>query len=227
MVTIMNLLIPKDVKQYSIERKYYKKFFYKICLTIDESLIKPGFPRMYDQFGNTGLYTAQQSLLKEICDLSIKDADCKMRTEGKCVSVFTNDTLFIKELFDKLSNRITEYHSPINDFHRETIDNNKRVRVRKRLFENMFKYKVYFSRDWRVRTDNYSEVKEWLHGLEDLDGSRWAVNSTLNMYFNYVPGYKGYTAAIYLNDPSDLMMCQMKFHSEIHYIEEAVLLSNL
>jgi len=47
------------------------------------------------------------------------------------------------------------------------------------------------------------------------------------MYFNHIPGYKGYTVAIYLNDPEDLMMCQMKFHNEIHYIEEAVLLSNL
>jgi len=227
MVMIMNLLIPKNVKQYSIERKYYKKYFYKICLKVDESLINPSFPRMYHRFGNTGLYQAQQTLLKEICNLSIKDADCKMRTENRYVSVFTNDTALIEELFDKLYHRITEFHSPKNDFHKDTIDSNKRVRVRKRLFENIFKYKVYFSRDWKFRNDNYSELKEWLDGLEDADGTRWAVNNTLNMYFNYIPGYKGYTAAIYLNDPSDLMMCQMKFHSEIHYIEEAVLLSNL
>jgi hypothetical protein len=66
-----------------------------------------------------------------------------------------------------------------------------------------------------------------LSGLEDADNTRWAVNKTLRQYFNNIPGYKGYTASIYLNDPEDLMMCQIKFNNEIYYIEEAVLISSL
>ena len=223
----MNLSIPKFVKQYSIERKYYKKYFYKIVLKVDDSKIKPGVPRIYHPFGFSALYTLRQDLLKEITSLPIQDADCKIRSESRCISVFTNDTKFIELLFEELRHRIIEYHRPVSENHKEVVDQNRRIRVRKRLFENDFKYKVYFIQDWRLRNDRYSEVKNWLTGLEDSDGKRWAVNNTLRQYFNATPGYKGYTAAIYLNDPEDLMMCQMRFHNEIEYIEEAVLISSL
>ena len=224
---IMNLSIPKFVKQFSIERKYYKKYFYKIVLKIDDNVVKTNVPRIYHPWGFTAMYTARQELIKEIAALPITDADCKIRSESRCVSVFTNDVKFIELLFKDLSHRIVEYHRPVSEEHKEVVDQNRRIRVRKRLFENEFKYKVYFSQDWKHRTDRYSEVKLWLDGLEDIDGSRWAVNKTLHQYFNGIPGYKGYTAAIYLNDPEDLMMCQMRFHNEIQYIEEAVLISSL
>ena len=223
----MNLSIPKYIKQFSIEQKYYKKYFYKIVLKIDESKLKPGVPRIYHPWGFTAMYTARQELIKEIGNLPIQDPDCKIRSESRCVSVFTNDTKFIELIFKDLSHRITEYHSPINENHKDIVDENRRIRVRKRLFENEFKYKVYFSQEWKFRSDAYSDVKNWLTGLEDADGTRWAVNKTLRQYFNNIPGYKGYTAAIYLNDPEDLMMCQIKFNNEIEYIEEAVLVSSL
>lgn len=223
----MNLSIPKSVKQYSIERKYYKKYFYKIVLKVDDTKIKPGVPRIYHPFGFSALYSARQDLIKEIANLPIQDADCKIRSESLWVSVFTNDTKFIELLFNELSHRIFEYHRPVSDNHKEVVDQNRRIRVRQRLFENQFKYKVYFSQDWRHRADAYSDVKLWVFGLENTNETRWAVNKTLRQYFNGIPGYKGYTAAIYLNDPEDLMMCQMRFHNEIAYIEEAVLISSL
>ena len=223
----MNLSIPKFVKQYSIERKYYKKYFYKIVLKVDDNVVKTSVPRMYHPFGFSALYAARQNLVKEIAALPIQDADCKIRSESRWVSVFTNNTDLIELLFQELSHRITEYHSPVSEVHKEIVDQNRRIRVRKRLFENEFKYKVYFSQDWKYRTDKYSDVKNWLSGLEDADNTRWAVNKTLRQYFNNIPGYKGYTAAIYLNDPEDLMMCQIKFNNEIYYIEEAVLISSL
>ena len=225
----MNLLIPKFVKQFSIERKYYKKYFYKIVLKVDDSKIKPGVPRMYlpHPYGFSALYTARQDLLKEITNLPIQDADCKIRSENRWVSVFTNDITFIELLFKDLGHRIHEYHRPVSEEHKEVVDQNRRIRVRKRLFENDFKYKVYFSQDWKLRNDAYSDVKNWLDELDNTDGIRWSVNSTLRQYFNSIPGYKGYTAAVYLNEPEDLMMCQMRFHSEIQYIEEAVLISSL
>jgi hypothetical protein len=227
MALTMNLSIPKSVKQYSIERKYYKKYFYKIVLEVDMSKIKPGVPRIYHPYGFSALFTARQELLKEITNLPIQDADCKIRSESRCVSVFTNDTKFIELLFKDLSHRIIEYHRPVSEEHISVVDQNRRIRVRKRLFENEFKYKVYFSIDWRLRQDAYSEVKQWLNGLENTNGTRWAVNNTLRQYFNATSGYKGYTAAVYLNEAEDLMMCQMRFHSEIQYIEEAVLISSL
>ena len=227
MALTMKLAIPKSVKQYSIERKYYKKYFYKIVLKVDESKIKPGVPRIYHPYGFSALFAARQDLLNEIVALPIADADCKIRSEYRYVSVFTNDTDFIELLFKDLGHRITEYHSPVSDSHKEVVDQNRRIRVRQRLFENEFKYKVYFSQDWKHRADGYSDVKNWLDSLENTNNTRWSVNSTLRQYFNATPGYKGYTAAVYLNEPEDLMMCQMRFHSEIQYIEEAVLISSL
>jgi hypothetical protein len=223
----MNLSIPKFVKQFSIERKYYKKYFYKIVLEVDNSKLKPGVPRIYHAYGFSALYSARQDLVKDICNLPIQDADCKIRSESRWVSVFTNDIKFIEMLFTDLGNRIIEYHRPVSEEHKEVVDQNRRIRVRKRLFENEFKYKVYFSQDWKYRENKYADVKSWLNGLEDLDGKRWAVNKTLRQYFNNTSGYKGYTAAIYLNDPEDLMMCQIRFNNEIYYIEEAVLISSL
>jgi hypothetical protein len=223
----MNLVIPKVVKQFSIERKYYKKYFYKIVLKVDDSNIKPGVPRIYHPYGFTALYDARQNLLKEIIALPIQDADCKIRSENKWVSVFTNDAEFIELLFRDLRHRITEYHRPVSDVHKDIVDQDRRIRVRKRLFENDFKYKVYFTQDWKYRTDGYIDVKNWLYGLDNINGVRWEVNKTLRQYFDSIPGYKGYTAAIYLNEPEDLMMCQMRFHSEIQYIEEAVLIDSL
>lgn len=227
MAQTMNLSIPKTVKQYSIERKYYKKYFYKIVLRIDESKLKPGVPRIYHPFGFTAMYMARQELIKEVAALPIQDADCKIRSENRLVSVFTNDVKFIELLFKDLSHRIVEYHRPVSDNHKDVVDQNRRIRVRQRLFENNFKYKVYFNQDWKLRTDRYIDVKNWLDGIENTGGIRWAVNKTLRQYFDSIPGYKGYTAAIYLNEPEDLMMCQMRFHSEIQYIEEAVLISSL
>ena len=227
MAQTMNLSIPKTVKQYSIERKYYKKYFYKIVLRIDESKLKPGVPRIYHPFGFTAMYMARQELIKEVAALPIQDADCKIRSENRLVSVFTNDVKFIELLFKYLSHRIVEYHRPVSDNHKDVVDQHRRIRVRQRLFENNFKYKVYFNQDWKLRTDRYIDVKNWLDGIENTGGIRWAVNKTLRQYFDSIPGYKGYTAAIYLNEPEDLMMCQMRFHSEIQYIEEAVLISSL
>jgi len=221
----MNLSIPKFVKQFSIERKYYKKYFYKIVLKVDES--KSRVPRISRPYGFTALYAARLDLLKEITALPIQDADCKIRSESKWVSVFTNDTEFIELLFKDLGHRIAEYHRPVSDVHKNVIDQNRRIRVRKRLFENDFKYKVYFTQDWKYRTDGYVDVKNWLYGLDNTNGVRWEVNKTLRQYFDSIPGYKGYTAAIYLNESEDLMVCQMRFHSEIQYIEEAVLIGSL
>ena len=223
----MNLSIPKFVKQYSIERKYYKKYFYKIVLKVDDNIVKTSVPKMYHAFGFSALYAARTKLVKDITALPIQDADCKIRSESRWVSVFTNDTALIELLFQELSYRITEYHSPISEVHKEIVDQNRRIRVKKRLFENEFKYKVYFSQDWKYRENKYIDVKNWLVGLKNSDGARWAVNKTLQQYFNNIPGYKGYTAAIYLNDPEDLMMCQIRFSNEIYYIEEAVLISSL
>lgn len=223
----MNLLIPESVKQCFIEKKYYKKYFYKICLEVDPATIKPSNSSRFHRFGRIGLYNAQQNLLRDICNLPINDADCKFRTEGKNISIFTNDHKFIEEVFDKLSARIVEFHLPKSEEHKEVIDQSRQIRVRKRLFDNQFKFKVYFTAGWQWKDPDFSNIKEWLNSLDNTDNTRWSVNSTLRNYFNNNRGFKGFTVAVYLNDPEDLMMCQMRFNGEILRVEEAVLITDL
>lgn len=225
--TSMNLKFPDNVKQKFIERKYYRKYFYKLCFKVDDSKITPGIPRIYARFGNTDLFEAQQKLLSEICHYAGDGKDYKLRIEGRHLSVFTNNEQIIEDLVNKVSYRLTEFHSPINTSHREVIDQNRRIRVRKQLFDKKFKFKVYFNQDWKHRDNNYVEVKNWLHNIENTDGLRWGVNEVLQRHFDARAGYKGYTAAVYLNDAEDLMMCQMRFHSEIYIVEEAVLIDSL
>lgn len=214
----MNLSIPDTVKQFSIEKKYYKKYFYKIVIKVVDSAKRPGFRELYD---------ARQNLIKQIAELPIEDAECKIRGETKWLSVFTNDSKFIELLFTNFYHQIVEYHRPINDQHKSVIDESRRIRVRKQLFETQFKFKVYFTQDLKDGVDRYVDVNKWVNSLDNVNGDRWAVNSTLRQYFGGRWWHPGYTAAIYLNDPEDLMMCQLRFHKEIHYIEEAVLLSSL
>jgi hypothetical protein len=171
----------------------------------------------------------QKKLLESIA-LIVTTDDYRMRTEWYTVSLFINDESIIKELISKMSNDIYEIHGPTNEAHKEVIDNSRRIRVRKKLFEETFKFKVYLTRSWKHRETHYVDVKEWLYGIENPNDSVWKVNSCLSLHFNYTPKYRnkiGYTTAVYLNDPHDLMMFQMKFHDIISYIEEAVLLSDL
>lgn len=225
----MNLSIPNNIKQFSIEKKYYKKYFYKICLRIDESLVQPKSTTPAHRIYRSRfmMYNAQQSLLKEIANLPVEDAECRIRTEERHISVFTNDLMFISELFDKLSHRIEEFHFPISEEHQKVLEQNIRVRVRKRLFENAFRYKVYFVNQWRISADSYQDVKDWLDNIENTYQTRWAVNKSLQRHFDRSKFFRGHTAALYLNEPEDLMVCQMRFHNEIQYIEEAVLISSL
>ena len=66
-----------------------------------------------------------------------------------------------------------------------------------------------------------------LQYLENI--SDYGLNGIMYEFFNTEYNTKriGWTAAIYLNDPSDLMMFQLRFDDDIMKIEEAILIDNL
>jgi hypothetical protein len=77
---------------------------------------------------------------------------------------------------------------------------------------------------YTLRESRYNEVRDYLENISD-----YGLNGTMHDFFktNFNNRRIGWTAAIYLNDPSDLMMFQLRFDDDIMKIEEAVLIDNL
>lgn len=222
-----DIKLPVGVKLKFIQKQYYKKYFFKLLLRIDTS----GAPRMSsaDKHGSSWEIRRRQNALYNNIKLLLTNHDVKFRSEHTDISVFFNDEAVVKILADSFAERIVELHRPLNEAHKVVIDQNRRIRVRKTLFENNFKFKVYLTNSWKVRENRYIDFRDWLYSIEDADGTRWATNSTLSRMFDdkYSMRGMGYTVSIYFNDPEDLMMCQLKFNDKIQYIEEAVLLKDL
>lgn len=233
-----DIKLPAGIKVKFIQKQYYKKYFFKLLLQID-TLMPSGIPAMSstssywstpgDRYRNSfEVRRRQNALINKIKSL-LTNYDVKFRSEYTNVAVFFNDEEVLKILVSSIKERIVEFHRPLNEAHKDVIVDNRRIRVRKTLFEDRFKFKVYLTNSWKVREKRYAEFKDWLDGIEDTDGTRWSTNATLTRMFDtrYSLRSMGYTVAIYLNDPEDLMMCQLKFNDQIQYIEEAVLLSDL
>ena len=233
-MTLDDIQLPSWVKVNFIEKQYYSKYFCKLVLKIDTSKIKStGQKYEYDRWSyrykhNSEIAVLNKKLCKDILG-HLTGKDYRLRREGKEVAVFFNDEEILQVLKEQLSKRIIELHRPLNDAHKEVVVDNRRIRVRKSLFEKQFKFKVYLSNDWNLREHRYKEFQEWVDSLDNPFRERWRVNCGLERMFNPKATIRsaGYTMAIYLNDPEDLMMCQLKFNDKIQYVEEAVLLQDL
>jgi sRNA-binding regulator protein Hfq len=232
-----DIVLPACIKVKFIQKQYYKKYFFKVLLRIDTAPTRAGAPMLgksywmspADRHKNSWEIRKRQNALSGDIKLLLENYDVKFRSEHTDIAVFFNDDEVLKILASNFTERIVELHRPLNEAHKVVIGQNRRIRVRKTLFENHFKFKVYLTNGWKVREKRYNDFKDWLENIEDADGTRWATNSTLSKMFDakYSMRGMGYTVAIYLNDPEDLMMCQLKFNDKIQYIEEAVLLGDL
>jgi len=234
-MTLDDIQLPSWVKVNFIEKQYYSKYFCKLTLAIDSSKIKStGQKYEYDRWSYRYKHSSEiAGLNKKLCKDILRvlgEKDYRLRREGKDVSVFFNDEEILQVLKEQLPGRITEFHRPLNDAHKEVVVDNRRIRVRKSLFEKQFKFKVYLSNDWNLRERRYKEFQEWVESMDNIPfEQRWKLNSGLLRMFNPRASVRsaGYTMAIYLNDPEDLMMCQLKFNDKIQYVEEAMLLQDL
>jgi hypothetical protein len=233
-MTLDDIQLPAWVKVNFIEKQYYSKYFCKLVLAIDASKIKSTGQRYeYDRWSyrykrHSDIAILNKKLCKEVLGL-LGEKDYRLRREGKEVAVFFNDEEILQVLKEQLSKRITEFHRPLNDAHKEVVVDNRRIRVRKSLFEKHFKFKVYLTNEWTLRERRYKEFQEWIDSMDNPRKERWKLNHGLTRMFNPKANTRtaGYTMAIYLNDPEDLMMCQLKFNDKIQYVEEAVLLQDL
>lgn len=230
MVQNMNLdklEIPHHVQVKYIQKKYYNKYFYKITLKLDQNkLIKD--ERSRSRGFSYSYYSNRFSLLNDVIEQVkqvIVDDDYRFRTEGINVSVFTNSEANISMIIDKMGSQVTILYRPLNSAHIDIVENYNKVLVRSSLFENEYKFKVYLKFSWEQRENRFKEYKDWL----EESNLNYGINKTLNQYFYTNKGMRGigYTAAVYFNDPQDLMIFQLRFNDRILKIEEAILLSDL
>jgi hypothetical protein len=220
--------LPQGFQAKYIGKKFYGKYYCKLVLKIDPLLIKKtNISTGHLRWSRMGAYTNRFELLdklvKEVKQLILND-DYRLRAEGKNISIFTNDVNDLNLIIERLPVNFCELYMPINNNHTEVLNNHRSVVVRNSLFDKKYKFKIYMKPYYELREARYSNVKEYLENVSD-----YGLNSGMYQFFN--TGFSsrriGWTAAVYLNDPSDLMMFQLRFDDYIMKIEEAVLIDDL
>lgn len=228
-----DISIPPGCKVKYIQKMYYGKYVYKLSFEIDKNkLIKNQNQKPNYYSWSSNRYTTYTNKINLVSDLLIKikglitDDDYRLRAEGFGIGVFTNNENDIKSLLTKLSTRVVEFYQPLNDKHIDLIDKHRKVIVRNSLFEKDFKFKIYMKYDYKMRDTRYIEVKEF---ADSLANGTWDANYGMKRFWHTISSSNriGYTVALYLKDPADLMMFQLRFNDSIEKIEEAVLLSEL
>lgn len=220
--------LPQGVQAKYIGKKFYGKYYCKLVLKIDSSLIKQSkMSTGTVRWSRMGVFSNRGELLGKLVKQvksHITNDDYRFRAEGKNISIFTNDVADINLIIEKMPASFCELYMPINNNHTEVLSNHRSVVVRNSLFDKKYKFKIYMKTYYDLREARYSNVKEYLENISD-----YGLNSGMYQFFNteFSSRRIGWTAAVYLNDPSDLMMFQLKFDDNIMKIEEAVLIDDL
>jgi len=224
------LKIPNTVKVNHLQRKWYGKYIYKLVFEIDKTkLIKASKGNNnYYGFYSQPMYINRRELVDALRKSVIKrttDTNYRIRVEAYSVSFFTSCDQDVISLVENLGARLQSFDKPVNEAHIDLVTNHTKVLVRKNLFENYYKFKIYFKPDWKERSERFPKIKEWVDTLQ----CDYKLNSVLSWYLNTKRPIRnlGHTIAVYLNDPGDLMMCQLRFNDQILKIEEAVLVEDL
>lgn len=220
--------LPQGFQAKYIGKKFYGKYYCKLVLKLDPLLIKKtNVSTGHNRWARIGMYSNRFELLgklvKEVKTLMLND-DHRFRAEGKNISVFTNDVSDLNLIIEKMPASVCELYMPINNNHTEVLSNHRSVVVRNSLFDKKYKFKIYMKPYYELREARYNNVKEYLENISD-----YGLNAGMYQFFNtgFSPRRIGWTAAVYLNDPSDLMMFQLRFDDYIMKIEEAILIDNL
>lgn len=229
---------PTGIKVKYTVKRFYRSFSYRICFKIDESEL------VYSQVNrgwyggrrpNSNLLQLRNDLRYRIIDQLPDELECKLRCEGENVSMYINDQTIFEDLVNRLSSSIYEVSIPVSDSHKQVMEDNHRVRVRKKLFHNKYRFKVNIKSSWTDRFANFENLYSWLQNLEDSEGDRWAANNPLKRVFRIIDTngkynetrYYQHNYAVYLNDDQDVMMLQMWLHHYYDSAEKAVLISEL
>lgn len=230
-----NIVLPKTVAVKFIQKKFYNKYIFKLEFNVPTPKVSAGTigANRYGYYsrGSTSSIRVLTQQLANTIGRIVQDKDYRCRVEYNTLTYFTNCEQDVIDLIDKNSDKLVAIYRPVSEEHIATIEMDTRIRVRNRLFDDRFKFKIYFKNVYKLRETKFSDIRAWTEVTDNEDGKRWGLNSNLNRFLNLGPNESsrgiGWTIAVFLNEPEDLMLFQLKFHNDIHYIEEAVLLSEL
>jgi len=224
MVKIMSLndCFNYNPKIYFTESKYFGKYFYKAVIEIEKEKIEYG-RRHKSSIKNSNISQLGFQLKIEIVNM-FKVEDYRTRLEGGRLSFFSNNEKDLDKLCEIYKNRVKEITKPLNEKHINFLNDHKKVLVKSKYFLNKFKFKVHLN-PYKMRPIRFGPVAEFLSTIDkESYATNYILNDFLNTYKKKHVGTLGWTIIVYLQNPEDLMMFQLKFNEDIIKIEEAVLL---
>ena len=242
-MSFSELKIPKHVTIKVPEKCYFKKYTHKLEFEASAEKKAAGM-----RAGNSwsmrrsNYYNVRSEITSPIKNVlsshesEEKKFDYRLRQEAYTVSLYFSDSEILElVLASPIKGKLTTLYRPHNDKHLEFMEVNKKVRVRKTLFNRHYRYKLYIKNTVKFRKDEIFGFKGWLRETYP-EKDRIDINSGLSYLFtthtaNKTKGTSWYRAsavlAIYLNDEVDLMMAKLRLNEHISHVEEAVLLEEL
>ena len=238
------LKIPKHVAIRAPEKCYFRKYTHKLefeasaekkaaSMAVSQSWSR----RRYNYYNVKSEITNPIKNILSSHETDDKKFDYRLRQESYTVSLYFSDSKILElMLSDPIKGKLTALYKPHNDKHLEFMEVNKKIRVRKTLFNRYYRYKLYVKNTSKFRKDEIMGFRAWLHETYP-EKDRIDINSGLSYLFNFSSspaankGTAWYRAsavlAIYFNDEVDLMMAKLRLNEHISHIEEAVLLEEL
>jgi hypothetical protein len=237
------IVIPKHIKIKVPEKSYYGKYTHKLDLVATREQSAATMRSMNNwRFNRTNYHNVQTEVTKPIkrilADYELETGqvlDYRLRQEGTTVSVYFSDTKVLELILaDRITSKIVNLHQPINDKHLEVMEINKKIRVRKTLFNKSYRYKLYIKNTSKFRKEELSAFNNWIKETFPED-SRIAINAGLDYLLLYGKAKErarswyihNTVLAIYINDEMDLMLAKLRLNEHIAYIEQAVLFTEL
>jgi len=231
----MNL--SKHIKVKYTVKRFYKCFSYKICFKIDESeiVVVNTHQTWYGRRDQDNISELRHKLKKRIIHKLPDSLECRFRSEGRHVVMFLDDQAIFEDLVQRLGKHIDEVYMPVSEEHKKVMEDNHRIRVRKTLFHNKFRFKVIIKSTWDKRFKDFENLHSWLNTLEKGGNDRWMANVPLGRIFRIIDRLGHYSNkkqywseyAVYLNDDQDVMMLQLWLNDYYDSAEKAVLISEL
>jgi hypothetical protein len=235
--------IPKHIAIKIPEKSYYGKYTHKLDLVATKEQSAAAMRSLNNwRFNRTNYYNVQTEITKPIkrilADHELETGqalDYRLRQEGANVSLYFSDTKVLKLVMtDRIVSKVVSLYQPLNDKHLEVMEINKKIRVRKTLFNKLYRYKLYIKNTSKFRKEELSAFNRWIKETFPED-SRIAMNTGLDYLLLYGKTKERARSwyihntilAIYINDEIDLMLVKLRLNEHIAHIEEAVLLSEL
>lgn len=236
------LKIPKHIAIKVPEKCFYKKYTHKLefeasvekraaGMAIDYSWSRRRI-NYYDVRSEITL-PIRKALSKH--ETEDKKFDYRIRQEGYHVSLYFSDVKILELMLNNpIKEKAVSLHQPVNDKHLEFMEIDKKIRVRRTLFNNSYRYKLYIRNTSKFRKEELIAFRTWYNETYP-EAFRSDINSGLDYLFQSggvsSKSTSWYTAstilAVYFNDEVDLMMAKLRLNEHISHIEEAVLLSEL